>query len=134
MYYLLHAGRVLIEPRLTYLRTGSQYAFDNNQNITASGVIADSYLGVNGNTINTGSTNIPSYGLLNFSTSFDLPTPWNDGIQDLKATIEVDNLANKQYNSFEYITSGGLYNSAGGPVIAFPGAPRTWYVTLTASF
>ena len=133
-YYLLRAGRVLIEPRLTYLRTGSQYAFDNNQNITASGVLADSYVGVNGNTINTGSTNIPSYGLLNFSTSFDLPTSWDDGIQDLKATIEVDNLANKQYNSFEYITSGGLYNSVGGPVIAYPGAPRTWYVTLTASF
>jgi iron complex outermembrane receptor protein len=134
MYYLLHAGSVLVEPRLTYLRTGSQYAFDNNQNITASGVIPDSYLGINGNTVNTGDTNIPGYGLLNFSTSFDFPTTWIDGIQDLKATFEVDNLADKKYNSFEYITSGGLYNSPGGPVIAFPGAPRTWYVTLTASF
>ncbi len=134
VYYLLQAGRVLIEPRLTYLRTGSQYAFDNNTNISANGVIPDSYIGANGNTINTGSTNIPGYGLLNFSTSFDVPTSWSDGIQDLKATIEVDNLANRQYNSFEYVTSGGLYNSPGGPVIAYPGAPRTWYLTLTASF
>ncbi len=134
MYYLMHVGGMLVEPRLTYVRTGSQYAFDNNQNITASGVIPDSYVGIGGNTINTGDTNIPGYGLLNFSTSFDLPTSWTDGIQDLKATIEVDNLADKKYNSFEYITSGGLYNSTGGPVIAYPGAPRTWYLTLTASF
>jgi iron complex outermembrane receptor protein len=73
-------------------------------------------------------------GGLNFSTSADFPTSWRDGIRDLKVTAEVDNLANKRYDSFEYITSGGLYNSTGGPVIAFPGAPRTWYVTLTASF
>ncbi|MDE2349814.1 MAG: hypothetical protein KGL92_15025, partial [Gammaproteobacteria bacterium] len=45
-----------------------------------------------------------------------------------------DNLANKQYNSFEYITSGGLYNTGAGAALAFPGAPRTWYATLTAGF
>ena len=66
MYYLMHVGNVALEPRLTYLRTGPQYAFDNNTNITASGVIPDSYVGVDGATINTGSTNIPGYGLLNF--------------------------------------------------------------------
>ena len=140
-YYLMHYRGVLIQPRLTYIRTGSQYAFDNNTNMTSSGVIPDSYTDPNGNTVNTGNTNIPSYGILNFSTSFDFPTNWTNGIQDMKATIEVDNLANKQYNSFEYITSGGLFGDGSGygtnttgAALAFPGAPRTWYVTLTASF
>lgn len=135
MYYIGHVGSVLIEPRLTYLRTGSQYAFDNNNNITAAGAFnSDSYVGVNGQTIDTSNVNIPSYGLLNFSTSVDFPTSWADGVRDLKATIEVDNLADKRYNAFEYVTAGGLYNTGTGAVLAFPGAPRTWYLTLTASF
>lgn len=134
-YYLLHFSGAVVQPRLTYIRTGSQYAFDNNNNMTADGKFnSDSYTGVNGSTINTGNTNIPSYGILNFSTSVDFPTNWAEGIQDMKATFEVDNLADKKYNSFEYITAGGLYNTGAGAVIAFPGAPRTWYVTLTASF
>ena len=140
-YYLWHVDGVLVQPRLSYIRTGSQYAFDNNNNITASGVLADSYTDPNGNTVATSNTSIPAYGILNFSTSFDFPTSWTHGIQDLKATVEVDNLANKQYNSFEYITSGGLFGdgsgygtNTAGAALAFPGAPRTWYVTLTASF
>ena len=132
-YYIADVGGVLVEPRLTYLRTGPQYAFDNNNNITASGVLGDSYVGPAGNTIDTSSVDIPSYSLLNFSASVDFPTSWT-GMRNVKAAIQVDNLANRKYNAFEYVTSGGLYNSVGGPVIAFPGAPRAWYVTLTASF
>ena len=135
LYYLWHLDGVVVEPRLTYVRTGSQYAFDNNNNITAAGAFnQDSYTGPNGSAIQTGNTNIPAFGILNFSTSVDVPTSWSLGLKDLKATFEVDNLANKQYNSFEYITSGGLYNGGAGAVIAYPGAPRTWYVTLTAGF
>jgi iron complex outermembrane receptor protein len=135
MYYLLHAGEAVITPRLTYVRTGPQYAFDNNNNMTASGVFnSDSFTDPNGNTIQTGNTNIASYGILNFSASVDFPTGWTQGVQDLKASFELDNLANKRYDSFEYITSGGLYNTGTGATLAFPGAPRTWYVTLTASF
>ena len=135
VYDLLHFDGTLVQPRLTYIRTGSQYAFDNNNNMTAAGAFnSDSYVDPNGNTIQTGNTNIPSYGILNFSTSVDFPTNWTNGVQDLKATFEVDNLADKKYNAFEYITAGGLYNTGTGAVLAFPGAPRTWYVTLTASF
>ncbi len=134
-YYLWHVGGVLVEPRLTYLRTGSQYAFDNNNNITAAGAFnSDSYTAPDGSTVQTGNTNIPAFGILNFSTSIDVPTTWNYGVKDVKLALEVDNLANKQYNSFEYITSGGLYNTGAGAALAFPGAPRTWYATLTAGF
>ena len=134
-YYLMRVDGMVVQPRLTYIRTGSQYAFDNNTNMTASGVSADSFTYADGNTVNTGGTNIPAYGILNFSTSVDFPTSWNNGVQDVKATFEVDNLADKKYNSFEYISSGGLYSGAGqGAALAFPGAPRTWYVTLTANF
>jgi iron complex outermembrane receptor protein len=135
MYYLMHVGGMVIQPRLTYLRTGSQYAFDNNNNITAAGTFnSDSYTDPNGNTVQTGNTNIPSYGILNLSASVDFPTSWSDGLQDVKATFELDNLADKKYDSFEYITAGGLYNTGAGATLAFPGAPRTWYVTVTASF
>jgi len=135
MYYLWHLDGVLVEPRLTYLRTGSQYAFDNNTNITAAGAFnADSYTAPNGSTVQTGDTNIPAFGILNFSTSIDVPTNWNYGVKDVKLTFEVDNVTDKKYNSFEYITSGGLYNTGAGAVIAYPGVPRTWYATLTAGF
>ena len=135
MYYLMDIRGVVVQPRLTYIRTGSQYAFDNNNNMTADGRFnSDSYTGVNGDAVNTGNTNIPSYGILNFSASVDFPTNWSEGVQDLKVAFDVDNLADKKYNAFEYITAGGLYNTGAGAVIAFPGAPRVWYVTLSASF
>jgi iron complex outermembrane receptor protein len=140
-YYLWHLDGMLIEPRLTYIRTGSQYAFDNANNITAAGAFdAVNYPAPQPSYSSGGNVNIPAYGVLNFSTSFDFPTSWTDGVQDLKATIEVDNLADKQYNSFEYVTSGGLFGdgnygvSSAGAALAFPGAPRTWYLTLTADF
>jgi iron complex outermembrane receptor protein len=140
-YYLWHLDGVLIQPRLTYIRTGSQYAFDNANNIAAAGAFdAVNYPAPQPSYSSGGNVDIPAYGVLNFSTSFDFPTSWTDGVQDLKATIEVDNLANKKYNSFEYITSGGLFGdgnygiSSAGAALAFPGAPRTWYLTLSADF
>ena len=101
----------ILKPRLTYVYTGSQYMFDNGQNITSS-------------------QKIPAYGIFNASAEWDVPV----GGKLLKATLEIDNLLNKQYNAFEYVSSGGTYSDAGGTALALPGAPRTVYLTLGAQF
>ncbi|EQD26103.1 hypothetical protein B2A_15775, partial [mine drainage metagenome] len=40
---------------------------------------------------------------------------------------------NKQYNAYEYISSGGYYGVA-GELLGEPGAPRSEYVALNAEF
>lgn len=108
------------EPRVTYIYTGSQHMFDNSQNITSS-------------------KKIPAYGFVNASAELDIPV----GDNLMKATLEVDNLMNKRYNSFEYVSSGGAYggtvggngvSNGAGSVLALPGAPRTVYLTLAMEF
>ena len=52
------------------------------------------------------------------------------------------NLANKEYNQFAYISSGGYFASLtpqgitppSGYINAYPGAPRSIYGTLTYQF
>lgn len=123
LLYKLNLDGVAIQPRLSYLRTGSQYIFDNSQNITSN--IA-----------------LPSYGIFNFSASATFPTSWTT-VQDLRLAVEVDNLADKKYNSFEYVSAGGAYGAGGrtnpttvgtGAVLGFPGAPRAVYATVTLDF
>ncbi|MBU6501867.1 MAG: TonB-dependent receptor [Burkholderiales bacterium] len=112
VYDILHLGAgQLLKPRLTYVYTGSQYMFDNGNNITSD-------------------QKIPAFGLFNASVEWDLPLAG----QRVKATVEVDNLLNHQYNAFEYISSGGTYAAGAGTALALPGAPRTVYLTLGASF
>jgi iron complex outermembrane receptor protein len=42
---------------------------------------------------------------------------------------------NKQYNPFEEVTSGGLLGgNSQGQILGLPGAPRTLYASLSASF
>jgi len=112
VYDIIHLdnGR-LLKPRLTYVYTGSQYMFDNSLNITSS-------------------QKTPAYGIVNASAEWDVPM---DG-KLLKATLEINNLLNKQYNAFEYISSGGTYGAGAGQALALPGAPRTVYLTLGAQF
>lgn len=118
VYDIMHMSHdILAKPRLTYIYTGSQYMFDNSQNITSS-------------------QKIPGYGIFNASMEFDIP----DGDKILTATIEADNLLNNKYNAFEYISAGGAYggnlapNGVGvGSVLALPGAPRAIYITLGMS-
>ena len=117
VYDIMHMSNdVLFKPRLTYIYTGSQYMFDNNQNITSS-------------------QKIPNYGIVNASGEFDIPV----GTDIVSATLEVDNLLNKQYNAFEYVSAGGTYggdlgSNGVGSVLALPGAPRMVYMTVAMKF
>lgn len=85
----------------------------------------------------------PSYNLVNLSLVDH--THWLDSlIPDVKGAtfgVRVLNLTNKEYNSTEYVTSGGYLENGGLPsmptngyVIANPGAPRLVYGSVTLVF
>ncbi len=124
-YYVAHIDAVRLEPRLSYQYTGAQHMYDDSLNITSD-------------------RTVPSFGVVNFSTEATFPTAGALGpVHDLKVAVELDNLLNKQYNAFEYISAGGLYGAGGytnpatvgaGSVLGLPAPPRAFYVTVSASF
>ncbi len=79
----------------------------------------------------------PAYNLVNLSIS--AKTRWFNsmlpGVQGSSISVQVLNLTNKEYNSTEYVSSGGYFQTpTGGYVIANPGAPRLVYASLTVHF
>ncbi len=97
---------------------GARYLFDKN-------------IGLPSNLTN------PSYNLVNLSIAAH--THWFNhlipGVRSSTLAVQVLNLTNKEYNSTEYVSSGGYFQTpTGGYVIANPGAPRLIYGSLTVSF
>ncbi|MBW4051840.1 MAG: TonB-dependent receptor, partial [Proteobacteria bacterium] len=98
--------------------TGTRYLWDNNAGAPTR-------------------QEMPAYDLVNFSirarsTFLGSLIP---GVQGSELSIQVLNLTNKQYNSTEYISSGGYFSTSnGGYIIANPGAPRAVFVTASADF
>ena len=79
----------------------------------------------------------PAYDLVNVSVS--ARTRWFNsripGVRGSTISVQLLNLANKAYNSTEYVSSGGYFQTpTGGYVIANPGAPRLVYASLSVSF
>ena len=124
-YYVAHVDDIRIQPRVSYQYTGAQHIYDNSLNITSG-------------------QQLPSFGIVNFSTEATLPTEGKMGpLHDLKLAVEIDNVLGKQYNAFEYVSAGGLYGAGGytnpttvgaGSLLALPAPPRAFYVTVSASF
>ncbi len=57
------------------------------------------------------------------------------GAQIASITLRVDNLLDRRYDAAEYISSGALLQTpAGGYLLAYPGAPRALYLTVSADF
>jgi iron complex outermembrane receptor protein len=106
-----------IKPRAWYQYVGPQYVFNNNTGAPSN-------------------TQIAGYGVLNFALATTLPTSWyRSAAKSVKVKLEVMNALDKQYNAFEYISAGGLYGtSSAGYALAYAGAPRAVYVTLSARF
>ena len=105
----------------------------------------DQYIGArylfNKNTGLPSSLTNPAYNLVNLSIT--AKTHWFDAVPGVKGSslsVQVLNLTNKEYNSTEYVSSGGYFQSNGLPtpvagyVIANPGAPRLVYASLTMDF
>ncbi|MHB1676588.1 MAG: TonB-dependent receptor [Sulfuriferula sp.] len=80
----------------------------------------------------------PAYNLVNFS--IDARTTKIGSVMGIKPklttlSLQVFNLLNTQYNSTEYISSGGYFGTSNsGYAIANPGAPRSVFLTLSSDF
>jgi len=125
LYYKIHTHDLLIQPRASYQYTGAQHLYDNSLNTTSA-------------------TRLPAYGTVNFSTLVEIPTAGiASALHSVTLTFEVDNLFDKQYNAFEYVSAGGLYGAGGvsnpttvgaGSVLGLPAPPRAFYLSIGAKF
>lgn len=122
LYYQFFFGNgFVLEPRVSYQFTGKQHLYDNSQNITSA-------------------LTLPSYGIVNMSAELDVPLNDVFGVFKMVTfTVEADNLLNREYNAFEYVSAGGLYGGNGymvgtGAVLGLPAPPRTIVGTLGVKF
>jgi iron complex outermembrane receptor protein len=113
-YQWYHAG-VVYEPRIWWQYTGAQNIYNNN----------------------TGSpTNqkLPAFGIWNAALRVNIGHQYLfAALHKLSVNVDVLNLLNKQYNNYQYISSGGYYGVA-GQMLADPGMPRAVYVSLEGHF
>lgn len=116
-YYRWYRDRVVYEPRFWYQYVGSQHLFSN-----LTGAPTEQRMG--------------GYGLVNASFFATLHPRGLVDIKRIKIGITALNLLDKQYDAFEYISSGGYFvaPASAGAVLAYPGAPRMIYATLEAGF
>ena len=117
-YGIQHNNHVLVEPRFWVESTGSQHLWSNNTGAPTT-------------------QTMPSYTTANLS--FTVPISFEKQSFNLK--VDMMNLANSQYNEWEYISSGGYFASLypgstapSGYINAYPGAPRTIYGTISYQF
>jgi iron complex outermembrane receptor protein len=119
LYYgIERRDHLLIEPRFWLQHIGSQYLWSNLTGAPTN-------------------QKMPSYTTTNFSAT----APITIHQQSFNVRVDVMNLLNSQYNSWEYISSGGYFaslfpgNSApSGYINAYPGAPRSAYATVSYQF
>lgn len=127
VFYTLHPTEsLMVQPTASFQFIGSQHLFDNC-NLTA---------GACGSPAPSKNVTMPSYATLNLGAK----VPY----KRFDATVMVLNVLNKGYNIYEYISSGTYFNTnatapAGSPyaynyVTAYPGAPVTAYVSVSAHF
>jgi len=117
-YGIRRHGRELIEPRFWLQTTGSQHLWSNNTGMPTTQTMS-------------------SYTTAN--ASFTAPVSFEK--QSLNLRLDVMNLANSQYNQWEYISSGGYFaalypegSAPSGYINAYPGAPRSVYGTVSYQF
>ena len=119
MSYDVPVGKNLLVGRIADAFTGPQAMWDNN----------------NG-TPSLAGLQIPSYNLVNAGLSYTV----RSGSKPLTFGLSVTNLFDKQYNPFEYVTSGNYFAGGDGQgtpigaggILADPGAPRE--VQFSVSF
>ncbi|WP_231295330.1 TonB-dependent receptor [Acidiphilium cryptum] len=120
-YYDIPIGSMLLEPRMWYQYTGSQYMFNNNTGAPSN-------------------RKMPGYGTLNMSAKLTVPVtlPYV-GHKSMDVSLTALNITNNQYNAYEYIGTGGYFNYSGtvpasGFTYAYPGAPFTIYGSVGFHF
>jgi iron complex outermembrane receptor protein len=114
--YKLDVGPMSLDPFILFQYTGIQYIFDNTIGAPSNQTLA-------------------GYGVINIGVNATVPVTVFGEPRKIKLGLSVQNLANNQYNSYLYISSGGYYGTAmGGYDLAYPGAPRTVFGTIGMSF
>ncbi|MCU4161588.1 TonB-dependent receptor [Acidiphilium sp. AL] len=113
-YYTLFSHDTIYQPRIWYQYTGTQNIYNNNIGAPTR-------------------TKLPAYGVLNLGMKVSVATPHASYLRKLTFNVDLLNVANKQYNIYEYISSGGYYGVA-GQTLAEPGAPFTAYASVNAHF
>jgi iron complex outermembrane recepter protein len=118
-YGIQHNNHVIVEPRFWLESTGSQHLWSNNTGAPTP-------------------QTMPAYTTANLSLNAPLTLLEK---QSVNLRLDVMNLANSQYNEYEYISSGGYFsplfptaNYPTGYINAYPGAPRTIYGTISYQF
>ncbi|MBW4092844.1 MAG: TonB-dependent receptor [Proteobacteria bacterium] len=118
VFYRAFYRGVLISPRILDQYTGSQYLFSNLSGAPTR-------------------QSMPGYNVVNIGVDVKVPVHlgYGSSVKALKVSAGIANLLGTRYNPIEYITSGGYFggNSAGA-VLADPGAPRQFFITLSADF
>ncbi len=112
--YRLYSRDVGYQPRIWYQYTGAQNIYNNNTGAPTR-------------------TKLPAYGILNLGVKIAVATPDEYDLRTLTFNVDLLNVADKKYNVYEYISSGGYYGVA-GQTLAEPGAPFTAYVGVKARF
>ncbi|HEX3660695.1 MAG TPA: TonB-dependent receptor [Acidobacteriaceae bacterium] len=118
-YGIQRNGHELLEPRFWVESTGSQDLFSNNTGMPTN-------------------TSMPAYTTANLS--FVAPVSFEK--QSFNLRLDMLNLANSQFNEWEYISSGGYFAALTPPgqtvpsgyINAYPGAPRAVYGTISYQF
>ncbi|WP_123104413.1 TonB-dependent receptor [Acidithiobacillus sulfuriphilus] len=113
-YQWYHAG-VVYEPRIWWQYTGAQSIYNNNTGAPTN-------------------QKLPAFGIWNAALRVNIGHQYLfAGLHKLSVNVDVLNLLNKQYNSYQYISSGGYYGVA-GQMLADPGMPRAVFVSLEGHF
>lgn len=117
VYYRYYRGGRVYEPKIWDTFTGTQHIFNNDTGTPTE-------------------QNLPSYNLVNASMGVRVPVGnLAGGPESVKFTFSVLNLLNRQYNEYEYVSSGGyLGGNSAGATLAYPGAPRTYYLSADMRF
>ncbi|MGA8530580.1 MAG: TonB-dependent receptor, partial [Acidobacteriaceae bacterium] len=117
-YGIQRHNHELLEPRFWVESTGSQNLWSNDTGMPTN-------------------TTMPSYTTANLS--FIAPVTFEKQSFNLK--LDMLNVANSQFNEWEYISSGGYFaalfpggTAPSGYINAYPGAPRAIYGTISYQF
>ncbi len=108
--------KAVVTPTLWYSYTGSQSIFNNLTGAPSK-------------------QTMPGYGTINMSLDTKVPLQVLGKTRTVDLNLALLNMGGGKYNTYEYISSGGYFNTAnGGYALAYPGAPFTAYGSIGISF
>ena len=126
-YYDIPMGGMILQPKLWYQYTGSQYMFDDTTGAPSN-------------------VQMPAYGVLNMALKLKVPVrlPYA-GRKTVDVSLTALNVTNNRYNQYEIVGAGGYFSPPGATVptpavgsnalvYAYPGAPFGIYGTVAVHF